>query len=278
MQYILDACTIINLLHIDEDEFLLKKLSACDFLICKTVLIESRKNVFKKFEKLHPYPQDRHDLIDKKIDYFRQKVYNDECYLELTEVIAKLTNYKGRNGEFYSILLSFFLNTFDKKYILFVTDDGPAKNHFSQHLEHHKIGYINDSVDLLIFLYRHSDEFSRNDLKKFLSSLYSEYVIEISDLEKKVNSIEIPKQLLKNRDIIYGLQKIRASLSRFDLRQVDQVYKEVITNQKKYKFLFEVLEPYSYFFEKNASTEYLSKIKKTIVEVDSKPFFKFSEN
>jgi hypothetical protein len=278
MQYLLDACTIINLLHVDEDEFLLKKLSEFEFTVCKSVFEESRKNAFGKFGRIRPYPQEKHDLIEKKLSYFRDRIYSDDSYLELSDPIAKLTNYRKKNGEFFSILLSFYLNTFEKKYILFVTDDAPAKDHFSRYLKHHKIGYIHDCVDLLVFLYRHCDGISRTDLKKYLSSLYSEYVYEISDLEKKLNSLEVPKHLLRNKDITYNLQRIKASLNNFNLVEVDKIYQIIVNDQKKYKFLFGIIEPYSHFFNKNVSTEYLSKIQGSILDVDSNPFFKFCEN
>ena len=47
---ILDACTIINFLHIDEDEFLIKQLKAKKFNLCRKVFEETNKNVFNKFK------------------------------------------------------------------------------------------------------------------------------------------------------------------------------------------------------------------------------------
>lgn len=278
MLHLLDACSIINLLHIDEDEFLLKKLSGFQFKVCKEVFEESRKNVFKKFERIRPYPSDKHKIIEKKLSYFRERIYNDESYLDLLDDISNLTNYNKKNGELYSITLSFFLNIFEQRRILFITDDSPAKDHFAPFLHHHKIGYIEDSVDLLVFLYRHSEEFTSNDLRKFLSALYVEYVHEIAEIEKKLNEVQIPIALLKNKDITYNLQVLRSSIRNLELSKFEEVYELVNSEYKRFQFLYELLQPYAYFFNKKTTNDYLNKIKEHIAFIESKPFYKFCSN
>jgi hypothetical protein len=278
MQYILDACTIINILHIDEDEFLLKKLSSLEFKICKTVYDETRKNVFKKFERIRPYPSDRSKLIERKLNYFRERIHNDESYNDLSDSVLESMNYPKRNGEYFSILLSYYLNTFEKCHILFFTDDSPAKEYFTPHLGHNKIGYIEDSVDLLILLYRQNQEFTTNDLKKLLSSLYYEYVVELGELEKEINGLDIPSHHIRNKDASLKLNQMRVAIKNLKLDEAYKIYVDVCGDTKKYNFLYEVLSKYSSFFEKKLSSDFLKKIKDNISYVDSKPFYKYYSN
>jgi len=278
MQYILDACTIINLLHIDEDEFLLKKLSSLEFKICKAVYDETRKNAFKKFERIRPYPSDKSKIIERKLNYFRTRIHNDESYTDLSDSVLESMNYPKRNGEFFSILLSYYLNTFEKCHILFFTDDSPAKEYFTPHLGHNKMGYIEDSVDLLILLYRQNQDFTATDLKKFLSSLYSEYAIEIGELEKEINGLDIPAHQIKNRDASLKLNQMRIAIKNLKLDEASKIYVDVCDDSKKYNFLYYIFSKYSSFFDKELSSDFLDKIKDNISHVDSKPFYKYFPN
>ena len=45
---VLDTCTILNLLRIDEDEFLYKKLIKLEINICQSVFDEANRNVKTK--------------------------------------------------------------------------------------------------------------------------------------------------------------------------------------------------------------------------------------
>jgi hypothetical protein len=195
---ILDACTIINFLHIDEDEFLIKQIRATKFSICKKVFDETYKNVFNKFRNSY-YNQSsevtsKTKEIDIKLNYFRDRIYFPEDYYELKDEVTKLTNYSKENGEFFSVLLSFYLSKYEEEQVAFHTDDIPAKDFFLPYFVSEKIGLINDSIDLLLFLFNQNIDFTNNDLKKYFSSLYSEYTFAISGLLKDINEFEIPKQ------------------------------------------------------------------------------------
>ncbi|WP_210462723.1 hypothetical protein [Rufibacter roseolus] len=275
MLYILDACTIINLLHIDEDEYLLKKISSFEFHICKDVFDEVNKNVFKKFNSIIPYPSDKHSIIEYKLNYFREKIYFDESFNDLESDIGELLDYKKRNGEFYCALLSFYLNIFSKSHIVLFTDDGPAKEFFSPHFLHHRVGYIEDTVDLLIHLYRHNDDFSSNDLKKFLSNLYFEYSSELSSLQNDLESFEIPKDQIRNSDLRNKLGQLRNAIQRLDIEFLSKAYQEVMANGKKFSSLYGVLDKYNFFFYKRPNTALFNKVKSNRGFVDSKPFYRF---
>ncbi|MCF8254396.1 MAG: hypothetical protein K9H61_06825 [Bacteroidia bacterium] len=275
MQYIIDACTLINLLHIDEDEFLLKKLQKLEFVLCKVVYDEINKNVFKKLQKTIPYPIEMHKDIEIKLNYLRERIYSDESYKDLDEALSKLLNYSKKNGEYQSMMLSFYLNTFNKTRVLFFTDDSPAKKEFAPYLEYHKIGYIEDSVDLLITLYRHNDGFTTGDLKRFLSLLYHEYACEISALEKVLQNFEIPRNEIRNRELIIMLGSLKQSINKLELGKVASLYSQVTENKKKYSPLFDMLIQFSDFFRSEISSDFLAKINQNIEFADSKPFYKF---
>ncbi len=275
MQYIIDACTVINLLHIDEDEFLLKNLQKLEFSICKEVYDEINKNVFKKLQKITPYPKERHKEIEIKLNYFRLCIHRDESYKDLDEEVSELLNYSKKNGEYQSMLLSFYLNTFNRTRVIFYTDDSPAQKKFIPYLQHHKIGYIEDSVDLLITLYRHNDGFSTTDLKRFLSLLYHEYASEISALEKLLQNFEIPKSEIRNSEFSEMVSRLRYSINKLELEVVAKLYSQVKERRNKYSSIFEVLIKFSDFFRSNISSDFLIKINQHIEFVDSRPFYKF---
>lgn len=275
MQYIIDACTVINLLHIDEDEFLLKKLRKLEFVLCKEVYDEIHKNVFNKLQKTTPYPKEKHKEIEIKLNYFRERIQSDESYKDLDEVISKLLNYSKKNGEYQSMLLSFYLNTFNGTRVLFFTDDSPAKKEFTPYLNHHKIGYIEDSVDLLITLYRHNDGFTTSDLKRFLSLLYHEYASDIGALEKEIQAFEIPKSEIRNKELATMLSSLRQSIKKLELEEVAKLYLQVAEDKKKYISIYDILIKFSDFFRNEISSDFLTKINQHIAFVDSAPFYKF---
>ncbi|AFK04127.1 hypothetical protein Emtol_2994 [Emticicia oligotrophica DSM 17448] len=278
MEYIFDACTVINLLHIDEDEFLLKKISNLNFKICTKVFEEINKNIFVKFKNIQPYPKDRVDSISSKLICIREKIYTKEDYLDLNDSVLEVLKYTKKNGEYYSILLGYYLNTFEKAHILFYTDDSPAKFFFTPHLSQNQIGYIQDSVDLLIFLYRQNQDFTSNHLKKYLSSLYSEYATEYTLLEKEMNNFEVPKGQIKNKDFKLKLGQIKYAINEFKLEGIYELYKDVISDSKKYGILRDILLKHSSFFESRIHSDYFNKIKTSIALVDSKSYFKYFHN
>ena len=173
---ILDACTAINLIHIDQDEYLIKKLKEIDIYISEKVFEEIRKNAYVKFERFRKEPSSRKEdiksmkeEIDAKVSIFRayqfynhiiEKDYDDE----LIKHVQNATNYSLDNGEFRSTVLALYISRFKPSSIkpedfypvklFFHTDDSPAKAEFEDYFKHQQIGYIEDTVDLLILLYR----------------------------------------------------------------------------------------------------------------------------
>jgi len=262
---IFDACTIINFLHIDEDDFLLKKLKSKNVNICSKVFNETYKNVFNKFKSIsfHQNKDTNQKIneIDFKLAFFRERIYYPEHYLELKEEVAKKTNYFKENGEFISVLLSFYLSKYEEAIVTFNTDDIPAKEHFNPFFKSEDLGSINDSIDLLLLLFENNKDFSTNDLKKYFSSLFSEYAFAISGLQKEINEFQIPKNLIRNRQFRKIMDSILVSLKNLEIKDLIGQYNTVAENKTEYRALFNVLVKYKYFFNQKISNEYLDKLK-----------------
>jgi hypothetical protein len=264
-QNILDACTIINFLHIDEDEFLIKKLKAKKFNLCRKVFEETNKNVFNKF-KGSLYNQNlevksKIKEVEIKLNYFRERIYYSEDYFQLKEEVAALTNYSKENGEFISVLLSFYLSKYEELSIIFHTDDIPAKQHFLPFFESENIGSINDSIDLLLLLFKSNTDFTSNDLKKYFSSLYSEYTFAIGGLLKEINEFQIPSNLIRNKQFRITRDAIWQSLKTLDILSLINQYYLVVEHKSEFRPLYDILSKYEYFFKQKISNEYLTKIK-----------------
>lgn len=264
-QNILDACTIINFIHIDEDEFLMRQLKSKKINLSRKVFEETNKNVLNKFK--HSINKQNLEIknsikeIEYKLNYFREIIYYPEDYYQLKEEVASLTRYPKENGEFISVLLSYYLSKYEGEAIIFHTDDIPAKYHFTPFFECQKIGSIYDSIDLLISLQSGNKEFTSNALKKYFSNLYSEYTFSIGGLLKDINEFRIPKKLIRNSYFRNIIISIRQSLKSLDILSLIDQYYLVLDNKIEFRDLFNILSKYEYFFKQKISNEYLNKIK-----------------
>lgn len=273
---VLDACTAINLIHIDQDEFLLKRLAKLQTNITDKVQTEIRKNIFKKYEdhKFKSASEKRKKIneLDKKVSFFLQFKISDETIKKdigdenFFEDVKTITKYKKENGEFFSAALCLFLSRLKHLKVFFHTDDFPATNEFSNFFRFHQIGRIEDSVDLLILLYVHSDStnFTKNKLTSLLTELFQEYATQVKKFEKELEKFigeipakKIPKMynlkfnldgLLKNvRELNFnGINAIRLELEREKLEELNGIF-------NKYETVFEL--------ENGESSNILMKIK-----------------
>lgn len=176
---VIDACSLINLLRIDEDDnFLYKHLKSLDVHISETVYNEIKSNIFKNaisetdmkriktllplFPTVFKLHQDEDIKKDVGIQYFEQ-------------IISYTGHSKKYNGELSSSVLALVLSRYEESIVCFLTDDFPAKNEFSQFFSLQQIGLIKDSIDLLLMLHWSKSNFSRKKLESILSDLRAEY-------------------------------------------------------------------------------------------------------
>lgn len=175
---VIDACTFINLLRIDEDDnFLYKLLKSLDVHIPETVYNEIKSNIFKNaisetdakriktllplFPAVFKLHQDEDIKKDVGIQYFEQ-------------ILSYTGHTKRYNGELISSVLALVLSRCEESIVCFFTDDFPAKNEFSQFFSIQQIGLIEDSIDLLLMLHCSKSNFSRKKLESILSDLRAE--------------------------------------------------------------------------------------------------------
>lgn len=191
---VIDACTLINLLRIDEDDnFLYKQLASLDTHIAETVYNEFKTNLFKN--ALDYGDQERLNAILSLPDFEYHKDEDIKRNLG-NDWVEKIISYVGHskklNGELYSSLLSLGLSREKEVKICFYTDDFPAKEEFTYFFSIQQIGSIEDSVDLLLMLYwaRAEEYFSIQRLKRNLFDLKSEYNKVIVSFIKKISDIK----------------------------------------------------------------------------------------
>ncbi|MCX2478375.1 hypothetical protein OQY15_04690 [Pedobacter sp. MC2016-15] len=270
---VLDACSVINLIHIDQDEFLLKKLKHLNIFVSDVVFKEIKFNIFNKLDKLKTkYSVDfdirqERKIIDVKLSQIRgYQVLNEQIVKELGHDffnhVKIISDYKKENGEFYSACLALYLTRYHPTKIFFHTDDFPAKNEFDKFFNYQQIGHIEDTSDLLLLLYRLDEKFSLKQLEIALTDLFSEYVSEVVELEKKLKYIESGLTLKFKGDKIFQ-QKFRAlihSLVVHNFLGIGEL-KDFFCNNKKYSQISDILDFYPKVFELESSkTDLLKKI------------------
>ena len=208
---ILDACTIINILHIDdEDDFLFKQLRDMQIFLPQIVMEEVYKN--RRKEKVD---ESKEHQIDKNIGILNSNIYevdktsNDEI---ITRVKDFAKHIKKENGELYATALALKLSRDLNNRVFFYTDDYPARQEFEDFFEYQQIGYIQDSVDLLVYLYRlkNSDFFPKKKLQNYLSLLSIEY----SKEQKKI--VDIAEAYKQKFDSVQNRRKDKALFSAID--------------------------------------------------------------
>lgn len=288
---ILDACSVINLIHIDEDEFLRKKIEKLDIRINETVFKEINANVYNKLKLIDKRKleessstKDFKKNIDVQLSYFRSKrKLDEELFKELGkdyfERIGKITGYFKSNGELHSTALALYLSRNESKKIFFYTDDYPAKKEFSNFFEFQQIGQIKDTVDLLVLLFWLNEDFEQAQLLKLLNKLFSEYANEVSLLEKELKSYQennVDANFIRaNPGARENLKDLIYKLSKHDFSKI-VIHREFFEQKKqKCKIIYDIIKKYNTVFElQNTSTNILLKISEIEEKLKTKKIFK----
>lgn len=275
---ILDACSVINLIHIDEEDFLQKKLEKLDIRINELVFKEIKLNVYNKFNLIDKrisadssITKDLIKNIEIQLTYFRSKIkLNEDIFKDFGddyfERIGKITGYIKANGELHSTALALYLSRIESKKIFFYTDDYPAKNEFSSFFEFQQIGQIKDSVDLLVLLFWIDENFSNAQLLNFISKLFSEYAIEVSFLEKELksyleNSVDANFSRT-NPGVRENLKELISKLSNHNFSKISENKEFFEQKKQKYKIINDIIKKYDKVFElQNTSVDILLKIR-----------------
>jgi hypothetical protein len=239
---LLDACTVINLIHIDdEDDFILKKLKEnLDIRLNEIVFKEIQQNVYARLEISEIYKNahkkellKKKKNIEQKLTFFRGKSNNNsdlekDLGNDFFERIQTLTKYnKKPNGELYSVAHALYMSRVEGKKVFFYTDDLPAKDFFTSFFNFQQIGHIKDSVDLIILLYWIDEKFTHIELQRLLSDLYSQYATDVNSLKKILQDFRQNKLdamfLKKNRDVSENLLKLIKNLENHDFKNIIKI-------------------------------------------------------
>lgn len=287
---LLDACTAINLIHIDEDDFLLKKLDILEVHLNDIVFNEIRDNVGKGIDNASEDRNGVEKAIDQKLTFFRGKKNNNSELLrdvgsDYFERIQRETNYtKKLNGELCSSAYALYLSRFFEKKVFFYTDDYPAKEYFASFFDYQQIGHIKDSVDLLVLLYWLDDKFTEQQLDNVLSDLHSQYATEVTVLKRKLqnfyySNVDATFRRTK-KDIVENLNVLINKLDKLDFRDIGTLYYFFDANKSKCRGTFEIVKNYSSVFElekKSNNETLLGKISQTRKAIKENKIYKWND-
>lgn len=259
---VLDACTIVNLARIDEGDFLEDKVKALKVYAVEEVLDEVKK---------HYVPSDKTSKRQLHIVPFwggLNKFDNNEVE-DMLDLVRNLSDYSKRaNGELYSSALSLYLSRMEGEKVLFYTDDYPAKSDFRSCFEFQQMGYIGDSVDLLIFLYWLSPQgqFSKAELEKYLTALRGEYASKFRELQQKIeryaSTLTTSKKALERKFEMEGLSHALSSRQPLSdtIKKCESYFKE--DKSASGKEIFKLLG------ESKDSPEIVEKVERTLHNID----------
>lgn len=176
---VIDACTLINLLRIDEDDnFLYKHLKSLEVHVAETVYNEIKKNIFKN--AISETDEKRIDillpLLPSEFEFHLDEGVKKDVGNEFFEQICSFSGHtKKFNGELISSVLALVLSRCEESKVCFLTDDFPAKEEFIPFFTIQQIGLIEDSIDLLLMLHWSKSDFTKIKLENALSDLKAEY-------------------------------------------------------------------------------------------------------
>jgi len=212
MIFILDACSAINLLHIfkEDNNFLENIFKNYNLTFTQKVLEEVNNNLFSN--KISLELEQKQSIRNRQNTLFRSNECEDE---NSQKYLKKTINYNKLNGEFFSSALALNLSRLEKDYIIFVTDDIPAKEEFLNFFQEHKIGNIISTVDFLYTLY----QLEEHDIfiKESFFNLKREYLIEIEGFEQKINHLKLKYQ---NKKEDYFLDTLISYLKNIEIEKL----------------------------------------------------------
>lgn len=284
---LLDACTVINLINIDEDDFLLKKIGNLDIHINDTVFNEIRINVYRRINNTLTLKTSNKEsliklrkIIDQNLAFYRSKKDNNSSLLKdlganYFEKIQSITKYKKINGEFCTTAHAIYMSRLNEKKVFFYTDDVPAKRYFKPFFDYQQIGHIKDTVDLITLLFWLDDRFTESQFKNVLKELHSQYATDITLLKhslQKFRAEKVDAKYIKSkRDIAFKLNILIQKLENLDFQNISDLKLFFENKKANNKELNQILDNFSSVFDLDSSTteeNILSKIKYTLDQIN----------
>jgi len=286
---VLDACTIINLIYIDgesENDFLIKKLEDHYRInVSEKVIKEASDNRFLRLKKLNKIGalNNVEKEIGRKVAHFRKFIKSNEDVSksfgnDFFRTVKRRSDYGKENGEFYSVALSLYLSRLDSSHVIFYTDDKPAEEHFASFFRNQQIGKIEDSIDLLVFLYWRDPDFEKRDLEHLLSELHSQYATRVDDLLTVVRKYKEQQAYGRIKKIKNFLDGMEHKLDKLDFSGLKGLRESIRQHRRNHSELCNKLTEYEDVFEleTNSKSNFLTKIRETLENLKEDRIYKFN--
>lgn len=276
---VLDACTIINLLRIDDlDGFISKRLhrmvsSTC--AVCEEVLNEARRNVLR-----NSIDDEKRKYIEEQLPlFYTYQIQNTEIksYQDAWKYVYEASGHvKKENGELFSTVLCLVKSRKEQVRSLFYTDDLPAQREFEDVFSHQQIGYISDTAHLLIYLYVNSGDevFSLNKLKMFLFNLRAEYNRDTMNLVKEAKKCLQKCNSKKYNDYINALKHVINGFYASDEKE----YKTGVEYLQSKSGVFDTLDNVIMSVSASSNLEIVQRITNVMEYIDKYPIFRNGSN
>lgn len=225
---VLDACTILNLLRIDdESDFLLKQMKGWRLYLPEMVHAETKRHVQSSF-----YPKEKNDhifiIINQEfgsrttLDRDIKKDLDDD---EFSRILRFSSHNKRENGELFCVALALIKSRIEEDTVTLYTDDYKAKEEFQDYYHHHRIGDIGDTLDLLTTLYWSTPEnvFQNSLYRSFLENLRSEFNHQLHSIAKDSEAYLIRQKNLRSTDneLLTNLNHIVEGYHSSDISRID---------------------------------------------------------
>jgi len=278
---LLDACTLINILYIDEDELLGKLLKKVNFFIAEKVYEETKGNLFARLTFKQKKDDNFKENLRSRLYHLYPNVIKNSHILKLADQnfindSHKVFNYNKLNGEFFSSSYSLLLSRLYNTKVIFITDDYPAHQHFSKYYKFQKIGYIEDIVDLLIFLSTMSNLFTTIILNNFFTSILSSYNSQIVGFRKELEKFrnELTVQQKKDHFLSKNLTSLLKKLSNFELDEIKKYRNKF--NTRKYPTLTRIIRNNDSVLDINSESRkaMIDKVNNTIKSLKAQKIYK----
>jgi len=219
LHFVFDTCSILNIIKIDDDLELLKKLNELKIYFPEKVYEESEK--FLKNIKEIKATDYRNFFLMNRVSY--DTIENNDS--DFFEKIERWTGYTKKNGEFYALVTAIFISRYSSKYnfeeqnfIKLITDDSPARRKFESYLKLEQLVSMGDSIDIMIIFYILDSSFTEKRLRQTLSDLKALYKKEYLEVINTLNELSI-----KNLDSKKKAKLI--SSNRYDIKSFIELYK-----------------------------------------------------
>ena len=226
---VLDACTILNLLRIDDEDsdFLLKLIMNWRVCLPETVFKESKLHVRSDF-----YTKEKNDhiqiVVNREFDY--RKTMDSIIKKDIDDDFERIIQFSGHNkrenGELYCVALALVKSREEEELVSIYTDDYKAIEEFQELCHYHRIGEWGDTLDLLTLLYWLTPEtvFQNSLYYSFLENLRAEYNHQLKDVADAIDGYleQKKKSRCSDRDLLVNLNKIVVGYRRSDVAQMDE--------------------------------------------------------